>query len=67
MSVSHIHSDTAREMLSAVTKHGPDMSSALLVYVDGEGDICWCASDDVTVNQALWLLEKVKLAILENN
>ena len=67
MTISYIHSEPAREMLQTIAQHGPDMASALLLYVDGEGDICWRASDDIKLSQALWLLEKVKLALLENN
>ncbi len=67
MGVSYIHSDVAREMLNAVTKHGPEMSSAILIYVDAQGEICWCASDNVTRSDAVWQLEKVKLALLQSD
>jgi len=64
MTVSYIHSEPAREMLQAITEHGPDMASALLLYVDGDGEICWRASDDMKTTQALWMMEKVKLTLL---
>jgi len=67
MSLSFIHSETAREMLETLTKHGPDMKSALLLYVDGNGDICWRASDDIKLSSALWMLEIVKKELLDSN
>ncbi len=67
MTVSYIHSEPAREMLETLTKHGPDMESALLLYVDGEGKICWRASDDMKLSSALWMLEIVKKELLESS
>lgn len=65
MSISYIHSEPAREMLETLTQHGPQMASALLLYVDGEGKICWRASDDMKLSSALWMLEIVKKELLE--
>ena len=64
MAVSFIHSEPAREMLQVLTEQGLEMSSALLLYVDGNGDICWHGSDNMQLTQAVWLLEKVKLELL---
>jgi len=64
MAVSYIHSEPAREMLQALTERGPDMTSALLIYTDKDGDIYWRASDDMQLTQALWLLEKIKTELL---
>ena len=65
MPVSYIHSEPAREMLETLTAQGPDMKSALLLYVDGDGKIRWRASDDMKLSKALWMLEKVKKELLE--
>jgi len=67
MPISYIHSEPAREMLETLTKHGPDMKSALLLYVDGDGNICWRASDDMKLSSALWMLEIVKKELLETS
>ena len=67
MSISYIHSESAREMLKVLTEEGPEMESALLLYTDGNGDIYWHGSDNMKLSQALWLLEKVKLELLSRN
>ena len=67
MAVSYIHSEPAREMLQVLTDQGLDMSSALLIYVDGDGDVCWHGSDNIQIAQAVWLLEKVKLELLSRS
>jgi len=67
MAVSYIHSEPAREMLQVLTDQGLDMSSALLIYVDGDGDVCWHGSDNIQITQAVWLLEKVKLELLSRS
>ena len=64
MAVSYIHSEPAREMLQVLAEQGLDMTSALLLYIDGNGDVCWHGSDKMKISQAIWLLEKVKLELL---
>ena len=65
MTISYIHSEPAREMLETLAQHGPEMKSALLLYVDGNGKIAWRASDDMKLSSALWMLEIVKKELLE--
>ena len=64
MAVSYIHSEPAREMLQVRTEQGLEMSSALLIYLDGNGDVCWHGSDNMRLTEAVWLMEKVKLELL---
>ena len=65
MAVSYIQSEPAREMLAVLAREGPEMSSALLVFRDGDGIINWRGSDNMSLSDALWMLEKVKVELLK--
>ncbi len=67
MAVSYIHSETAREMLPVRFDQGLDMASALLLYKDNNGDVYWHGSDEMTISEAVLMLEKVKLELIKRS
>ena len=67
MAISYIQSEPAREMLAVLARDGPQMASALLVFRDADGSINWRGSDDISLADALWMLEKVKAELLKRS
>ena len=65
--VSYIQTEPAREMLTVLSRDGPNMSSALLVFRATDGSINWRGSDDISLADALWMLEKVKTELLKRS
>ncbi len=64
MSISYIHSEPAREILNVLSEQGVDIKTAVLIYKDSQGDVCWHESDNMELSEAILLLEKVKLELL---
>lgn len=64
MSISYIHSEPAREILNVLSEQGVDIKTAVLIYKDNHGDVCWHESDNMAISEAILLLEKVKLELL---
>lgn len=67
MSISYIHSEPARAILNVLSEQGVDIKTAVLIYKDSNGDVCWHESDNLQVSEAVLLLEKVKLELLNRD
>jgi len=67
MSISYIHSQPARQILNVLSEQGLDIKTALLIYKDSNGNVCWYESDDLQVSEAVLLLEKVKLELINRD
>lgn len=59
MPVSNNISTVTGDLLRQIARKGRDMTVAVLIYKDRSGDICWYASEDLGINDAIALLEKV--------
>ncbi|MCP4409323.1 MAG: hypothetical protein GY807_16535 [Gammaproteobacteria bacterium] len=64
MSISYIHSEPARGILNVLSEQGVGIETAVLIYKDNNGDVCWHESDNMAISEAILLLEKVKLELL---
>ncbi len=56
---------TSKQMMHNLLSTESDMKSALLIYRDKDGDIAYQSSTDLGLGDAILMLEKVKLTLLE--
>ncbi len=64
VSVSNNVSTITGELLRLIAKKGKDMTAAVLIYKDSNDDTCWYGTEDLGKNDAIDLLEKVKIELL---
>jgi len=65
VSVSNNVSTVTGELLRLIAKMGQDMTAAVVIYKDRNDDICWYGSEDLGMNDAIDLLEKVKIELMK--
>lgn len=60
-------SHTADDLLRILVRRGENMTDAILVYRDSDGDILWYGANSLKKGDAVFMLEKVKQSLTTNS